>query len=176
MVKKRSVRKKLSLFTAFKAMTLVLTLYYSLAMPVLSGAGLIYNRESYGERLAGTGILFIISAVLMTIGAIFCMFRKNFTNALSPFLSVVGCVICMVMLCRLTDHADAYGWTDKFTFAPVSDMYKTRIIPCIAPVAATVTIAVIQFFSYDLSTLRREKKRKKKETENAPSPSVLGDD
>jgi hypothetical protein len=83
----------------------------------------------------------------MTAGAVLCLFRKPAMNKLSAFLSVSGFVLCMVMLNRLTDHADASGWTNKYTLEPVSSMYDSRILPCIAPVAIATVIASVQLFS-----------------------------
>lgn len=168
-------KRKNPLFAVIKTVMLVLTLYYSLAMPVLTGAGLIYNRESYGEKLAETGVFFIASGIIMTAGAVLCLFKRNFTNMLSLFFSVGGYVLCMSMLYRLAAHADASGWTDNFTLSPISSMYKSRILPCIFPVLTAVAIAIIQFFSYDLSEYRRERKREKEKKKNAPSPRILDD-
>lgn len=135
------------LLTAAKAVTLLLGLYFSCAMPILSGAGLIYNRESYGAELEKTGIFLIISAALMTFGAILCLFHKRAACIISILFSVSGFILCMTMLSRLTSHADASGWADKYTMLPVSDMYSRRILPCIVPVTASVIISAVQLFS-----------------------------
>lgn len=134
---------------AAKVIMLLLSLYYSCAMPILTGAGLISNRVSYGSRLAETGAFFIFAAVLMSLGAVLCLFRKKLANIISAFLSVGGLVLCMIMLKRLTDHADASGWTDKFTLEPISAMYESRLLPCIAPVVIAVVIAAARIFSRD---------------------------
>lgn len=144
-----SHKKQPALMKAAKAVMLLMSLYFSCAMPILTGAGLIYNRGSYGEKLAGTGAFFIFAAVLMTLGAFLCLFRKKIMNIISLFTSVGGLVLCMVMLKRLTDHADASGWTDKYSLEPVSGMYTSRILPCIAPVAVAAVIAVVQLLSCD---------------------------
>lgn len=146
---KSSHKKENVPMKAAKAITLLLSLYFSCAMPILTGAGLLSNRSSYGSKLAETGVFFIFAAVLMTLGAFLCLFRKKLTNILSAFLSVSGLVLCMVMLKKLTDHADASGWTDKFTLEPISGMYETRLLPCIAPALLTAIIAIVQMFSYN---------------------------
>ena len=140
-------KRSSALMITAKIIMLLMSLYFSCAMPVLTGAGLLSNRESYGESLAVTGSLFIVSAVLMTAGAVLCLFRKPAMNKLSALLSVSGFVLCMVMLNRLTAHADASGWTNKYTLEPVSSMYDSRILPCIAPVAIATVIASVQLFS-----------------------------
>ncbi|MBR6968261.1 MAG: hypothetical protein IKH78_06965 [Ruminococcus sp.] len=134
---------------AAKAAMLLLSLYFSCAMTVLSGAGLIHNRESYGSALARTGLFMIIAAALMTTGAVLCLFRRDLTGILSIAASVSGLVLCMAMLKKLTGHADAKGWTDKYTLQPVSDMYRSRVLPCIIPVIMAVAIAAIQLCSYE---------------------------
>lgn len=159
-----------------KVIMLALSLYYSLAMTALSGAGLIHNRASYGSDMEKAGIFLIVSAVLMTGGAILCLFRKNLPDIASIALSICGLVLCMVMLGRLVSHADTAGWTDKYTLAPVSDMYRARIIPCIIPAALSVIISAVQLCSYDLVQQRRSAKAKRQAEKNAPAPSVLGDD
>lgn len=133
---------------AAKAAMLLLSLYFSCAMTALSGAGLIHNRGSYGSSLARTGLFMIIAAALMTAGAVLCLFRRKLPDILSVAASVSGLVLCMAMLKKLTEHADAKGWTDKYTLLPVSDMYRSRVLPCIIPVIMAVTIAAIQLCSY----------------------------
>ena len=139
--------KRSPLMTAAKAVMLLLSLWFSCAMPLLSGAGLLYNRSSYGEGLARTGSFLIISAILMTAGAVSCLSRRMAADILSIVLSAAGLALCMVMLKRLTDHADASGWADKYTMLPISDMYSRRILPCIIPVTMAVTISAVQLFS-----------------------------
>ncbi len=140
-------KRSSALMITAKTIMLLMSFYFSCAMPVLTGAGLLSNRESYGEKLAETGSFLILSAVLMTAGAVLCIFRKPVMNKLSPFLSVSGLILCMVMLKRLTSHADKCGWTNKYTLEPVSSMYNSRLLPCIAPVAIAAVIAVVQLFS-----------------------------
>ena len=172
--KMKNLQKKSSAaMTAAKVTMLLLSIVFSGAMTALSGAGLIYNRGSYGKSLADTGLFLIISAALMIIGAILCLFRKNLPNILSLFLSFAGLFLCMAMLKKLTDHADASGWTDKYTLAPVSGMYVRRILPCIIPVLMSGAIAAVQLCSYGAKEQRRAKKAEKQEKKNAPAPSIL---
>ena len=158
---------------AAQAAMLLLSIVFSGAMTALSGAGLIYNRASYGKSLADTGLFLIISAALMVLGAVLCLFRKNLPNILSLFLSFAGFFLCMAMLKRLTGHADASGWTDKYTLAPVSGMYVRRILPCIIPVLMSGAIAALQLSSYELKEQRRAKKTAKQAEKDAPAPSIL---
>ena len=144
---KKLPAKRSPLMTVCKAATLLLSLWFSGAMTALSGAGLIYNSASYGEELKNTGVFLIISSVLMLSGAVFCLFRKKLPNILTLPLAAGGLVLCLVMLHKLTGHADISGWTDKYTMLPVSDMYMRRILPSIAPAALTVIIAIVQLCS-----------------------------
>lgn len=170
------ISKQHPIMTVFKVITLFLTLVLSCMMPVLSGAGLIYNRESYGGELVRVGVLLIISGAVMTVGAVLCLFRKNIPNVIAIILSAGGFALCMTMLHKLADHADKSGWSDKYTMAPISDMYRSRLMPGIIPAVMIIIIAVVQLMSYDLAQQREEKKRVKKERENAPSPSIIGED
>jgi len=141
---KKLPQKRSPLMTAFKVITLLLSLWFSGAMTALSGAGLIYNGNSYGAELRNTGIFLIVSAVMMVTGACLCLFRKKLPDIMAILLALGGLVLCLVMLKRLTDHADFSGWTDKYTLLPISDMYMRRILPSIAPCALTVIIAAAQ--------------------------------
>ena len=141
---KKLPQKRSPLMTAFKVITLLLSLWFSGAMTALSGAGLIYNGNSYGAELRNTGVFLIVSAVMMVSGACLCFFRKKLPDVMAILLALGGLVLCLVMLKRLTDHADFSGWTDKYTLLPISDMYMRRILPSIAPCALTVIIAAVQ--------------------------------
>ncbi len=163
------MEKKRKNHIILKIIMLVLTAVYSCTMTVLSGAGLYYNRESYGEKLENIGIMLIVSGILMTVGAVLCLFRKNILNIISLVFSCSGFALCMTMLYKLCDHADRAGWSDKYNMSPISDMYKSRIMPCIAPFVIAVAVAVLQLLSYEAAEQRRIKKLK----ENAPAPKIL---
>ena len=51
-------KRSSALMITAKIIMLLMSLYFSCAMPVLTGAGLLSNRESYGESLAVTGCFF----------------------------------------------------------------------------------------------------------------------
>ncbi|MBR1592785.1 MAG: hypothetical protein IJ666_07235 [Ruminococcus sp.] len=166
-------KRKNRIIIFFKTAMLVLTLIYPCMMTILSGAGVYYNRESYGAELGNVGILLVLSGILMTLGAVLCIFRKNIINVISLVFSCSGFALCMTMLYKLCDHADRAGWSDKYTMTPVSDMYKSRIIPCIAPFVMAAAFAVIQLVSYEAAEERRIRKLKKQQKENAPAPKII---
>lgn len=153
-----------------KVILILLTLIYPLFMVCMSGAGLVYNSESYGPELTRTGILLIVSGVVTAAGCFLCIFRKNIASVIC---SCTGFTLCMAMLYKLVEHADSAGWTDKFTMEAISSMYIHRIVPTVAPVAIAVTVALIQFFSYEAAEQRRIKKKIKEEKENRPAPPIV---
>lgn len=152
-----------------KIIMLVLTLIYHCTMVILSGAGLYFNRESYGEEIKNTGILMIFSGIIMTFGSLLCVPKKNILNIFSLIFSCSGFIICMRMLYKLCEHADRAGWSDKFSMTPISDMYKSRVLPCIVPFVISVAVSLIQLFSYEAAEQRRLKKLKK----DAPAPKII---
>ncbi|MBR2284455.1 MAG: hypothetical protein IJ874_08590 [Ruminococcus sp.] len=166
-------KKSSGFLTALKIIMLVLTAVYPLVMVTLSGAGLVYNHESYGSELTAVGVLLIISGAAMVLGALLCLFRKTIPDIISVICSGGGLALCLAMLYKLADHADRAGWTNAYTLMPISDMYKSRIMPAIAPAAIAVIIALIQLFSYEASEERRLRRQKKLEKENAEAPKII---
>ncbi|WP_297958555.1 hypothetical protein [uncultured Ruminococcus sp.] len=166
---KKLPRKRSPLLTAAKAVMLVLSLWFSCAMPALTGAGLISNRASYGEEMEKTGIFFIAAAALMTAGAFLCLIRRDLPDILAIAFSLSGLALCMVMLKKLADHADRSGWTDKYTLLPISEMYTSRIMPCIIPALLCAVLAAVQLCSYG----QREQRRRKKAEKDAPAPPII---
>ena len=162
--------------TSMKVIMLLLTAVYPLVMVSLSGAGLVYNSGSYGAEITRIGVLLIVSSVLMTAGAVLCIFRRSACSILSAVFSLFGCILCMVMLHKLVYHADASGWSNKFDMTPISGMYKRRIIPTLLPAAMCTVIAFVQFFSYDEQEERRERRKRRIERENADAPKIIGDE
>lgn len=108
----------------------------------------------------------------MTIGAFFCLFRKKTANISAIIFSSGGFILCMAMLSKLAAHADKSGWSDKYTMTPISDMYRTRLIPCVIPVVLVIIAAVIQLLVYE----PENDGGKRRNYENEKAPSVLGDD
>ncbi|MDD6098343.1 MAG: hypothetical protein PUB66_06410, partial [Oscillospiraceae bacterium] len=60
----KKIRKTDTIIFIFKIILILLTVVYPLTFVTLSGAGLVFNRESYGESLCITGILLIASGGL----------------------------------------------------------------------------------------------------------------
>ncbi len=148
---RKNVKKRKSALFFLKLAILPTAIYFSAAMPVLTGAGLIYNRVSYGNGLFTAGVLFIAAAAAMSAGAVLCLFRKNAADIISIILTSSGFVMCMAMLHKLTEHADKSGWTDKFDMTPVSGMYERRILPCILPVMLIILTDIVQLLTNEQS-------------------------
>ncbi len=166
-------KKQNPFIIVLKIIMLILTAVYPVMMVMLSGAGIIYNRESYGSELEKWGILLMISGGVIAAGAVMCLIRKNLTSLLAIIFSGSGLGLCLSMLYKITAHADKAGWSDKRTMLPISDMYEHRILPTIAPAALIIIISVIYLLSYDAAEERRKRRQNKKEKENASAPSIL---
>lgn len=164
------IKKRSPLLFVLKIILIILTVIYPVFMVIFTGSGLIYNSESYGAELTQTGVFFIISGILMTVGTVLCCLKKNIVSIIC---SCTGFALCMAMLYKLVDHADRSGWSNKLTMEPISDMYFARIIPVIAPFIIAVTVAIIQFFSYEAAEKRRVKRKLKEEEENRPAPPII---
>ena len=164
--------------TVMKIILIILTFIYPVFMTMLTGAGIISNRESYGGRITSYGVCLIISGTLMTAGALLCMSRRSTPNLIAALLSTAGFALCMTVLIKLIRHASAAGWTGiaKYEGVPVSDMYRTRVGPVTAPFLLTILIAAVQYFSYDSGEERRSRKKLRQDKKNAPAPSIIGDD
>ncbi len=139
----KKVKKYRPFVIVSRAVMLILTAVYPLIMTFLSGAGIIYNSESYGKEVTQIGIMLVISSVLMTTGAFLCLSGRKIPNILSIIFSVSGIILCMTMLYKLCSHADYSGWNDKFTMNPISDMYKMRILPCFIPVLMSLVTSAL---------------------------------
>ena len=131
----------------FYAAMLILTAVYPVFMVMMSGAGLIYNRSTYGERLCTAGVLLIVSGAAMTTGSILALPEKRITAAVSLLLIAGGLVLCLCMLHILTSHADSAGWSDNYTMEPVSAMYRRRMLPSVIPAAMAGGLAVHRLLS-----------------------------
>ncbi len=150
-----------------RVIMLILTAVYPLMMVCLSGAGLVYNGDSYGGGMKTVGILLITSGIIMVSGAILSLFRRNILSVISITCSAGGLILCLAMLHKVASHADAAGWADNYTMNPISDMYMVRIIPAIIPAVLAIASAAVNLASSAKS------RRIKEESESAPS--ILGD-
>ena len=164
-------KRKKPLITAAKAIMLVLTAVYPLFMVELSGAGLIYNKDSYGGELAAVGVFLILSGIIMALGAGLALPRRNLPNIAAVICSAGGLTLCLAMMYRLCTHADAAGWVDNRAMTPVSDMYRARILPSIAPAAIAAAVAAVQLCSYEAA----EERRRRRERREAPAPKIVDD-
>ena len=165
----RVIRKSVPM-TVMRVILAVLTLVYPIFMVILSGAGLVYNSDSYGEDIVRIGAMLIASGIALGIGTLLVMLKQNIASLV---FEIPGFALCMVMLDKLVTHADSAGWSNAHTMEPISSIYITRIIPVIAPFILAVTIALIQFFSYEAREKRRVRKAEKEAEENAPAPPIV---
>ncbi|MGN0580498.1 MAG: hypothetical protein ACI4JE_06450 [Ruminococcus sp.] len=164
------INRKKPLMIIMKLILTLLTAVFSMFMVIMTGSGLIYNSESYGPEMRSLGIVFIAAAALMGLGNLFIWLKMNVFSLIS---SSTGFIMCMMSLYKLKNHADAAGWSDKYTMEPISSMYVQRIMPVIIPFLLAVIIALMQFFSYEAAEKRRIRKDEKKKKEDAPSPPII---
>ncbi len=132
--------KKKSAVLILKLALIAFTLIYPLFMVIMSGAGLVSNSESYGSKLTFTGILLILSGVMMTAGTVFLLLRKKIPSLL---LSSAGFIICITAMLKLIRHADNAGWYSHISMQPAGDIYFARIFPVIIPFILTAAISII---------------------------------
>ncbi|MDE7363272.1 MAG: hypothetical protein K2N27_00065 [Ruminococcus sp.] len=126
-----------------KFIMLIFTAFYPFFMNFFAGAGLIYNKSSYGEDIALIGFFIIFSGLLICSGVIMCLFRKKILNIISLVCTFSGFLICLIMIYLICSHADNAGWSDNYTMNPVSDMYKSRLLPVIFPTILSQITAVV---------------------------------
>lgn len=160
--RKNHFRKQSLLMTAAKILLIILTTVYPFFMTMMTGIGILSNSEQYGSRISFCGGALVISGAAMTAAAILCLFRKSLPNLIAVTTAVPGFAICMAALYKLVSHAESAGWMGHgaYSLVPVADMYRQRILPDILPFLLTLTISAIQFFSYDASEERRQRRKK----------------
>ena len=145
---KNSEKKRIT--AAVMVIMVILTVVYSLIMPIMAGAGLLWNGDSYGSRIVNVGICLIISGFLMTAGNLLSLGRKQILYVISIIMTAVGLILCLVMIYILCSHADSAGWADNYTSEPVSRMYRERLLPAAVP--------CIMAFLANIKNIKRVKK------------------
>ena len=168
-------RKQNPVMVFFKVVLMILTAIFPAVMATLAGAGIMSHRDTYGEDVWLMGLLLLISGVVLTVGAVCSISRKNLPNILAAAFSASGGALLLTMVLKIADHADRAGWSDKYTMAPVSDMYRMRLLPCLIPAALCLIIAVVQLFSQEAVSQRRRARRDREEKKNAAAPKILDD-
>ena len=69
-------KKQSAAMTAAKVVMLVLTAVYPLFMTLMTAAGILTHRSSYGSYVTGMAVLLIVSGVSVTTGVILALPRK----------------------------------------------------------------------------------------------------
>ena len=145
------IKKQSAAMTAAKVVMLVLTAVYPLFMTLMTAAGILTHRSSYGSYVTGMAVLLIVSGVSVTTGVILALPRKKMASLVSLSPTFCGLTLCLVTLSRLSAYADKHGWTASgmYSGTAVSDMYQSRLLPVVFPAAIAVVVAVIQAFFCD---------------------------
>ena len=148
-------------------------------MAMMSAAGWLYNvrqgaypavfRSFAGWMIAG-GILLCIGAVLAVLSA------KPKRWKLAPVsmgAAAVGLAACLSSLYRFTAYADQHFSGIGETMQPVSDLYRTRLLPVILPAVLTLVLAAWHLFSEETRDYRSRKRAERLAAENAPAPKIV---
>lgn len=167
---KEKITKKILVF--LKVLLIASTAVYPLFMDLLSGIGWISAYGKYGSEFTVMGTVMIVSSLLMTAAAVFCLLKFNIPAVVTE---TAGFAAAMTVMVKMMNIADERGWSDMYTMQPVSDMYRNRILPTVIPFVLLIITAVLQYFSYDEKVKRRQKREEKEKRENMPAPKILGD-
>lgn len=138
---KKNTKKRAPMMTALRAILVVLTCIYPLFMVVMTSVGLLFNAESYGAKVRNIAIVFLVSAIFSGAGLVLVLIKRNIASIAS---NVIGLILCMISLAQLRSHADAKGWSNRFTLEPISNMYARRIFPVIVPFILALVVAAAQ--------------------------------
>lgn len=168
--KKEKITKKILLF--IKILLIATTAVFPMFMNLMSGIGWISAYGEYDSKFIVLGTFMIISSVLMTASVILCMMKLNIIAVLTD---TVGFAAAMTVLSKMMKFADESGWSDRFTMQPASDIYRNRILPTLIPFILLIAAAVIQYFSYDETIKRKNRREEKEKQKNLPSPKIIGD-
>ena len=164
-----------------RILLVLLTLVYPGFMAVMSAAGWHYNvtQGSYPalfDSLAGWmyagSFLLCAGTLLVLIGAKPRLWQ---CNAAAGVMGVLGCAACMSALHRFCVYADQNFSGIGEGLRPVSDLYRVRLLPILAPALLLVCLSLWQAFSEEAREARIRKKHERDARENAPAPKILGE-
>ncbi len=155
-----------------KICLIISTAVFPLFMNLMSGIGWISTYTRYSNEIRTMGIIILISSALMTLALIFCLLKFNL---FAIFTECLGFTVTMTVLTKMMNYADNNGWSNQITMQPASDLYRNRILPTIIPFVLLITIALLQYFSYEEKVKRKIKREEKEKKENMTAPKIIND-
>lgn len=164
-----------------RLLLVILTLIYPGFMAVMSAAGWHYNvtQGSYPalfDSLAGWmyagSFLLCTGTLLVLIGA---KPRLWTCNIAAGCMGGVGCAACMMSLHRFCVYADQNFSGIGESLRPVSDLYRVRLLPILAPALLLAGLSLWQACSEEAREVRSRRKQERHAKENAPAPKILGE-
>lgn len=114
---------------------------------ILGGIGIIVKS---GNENSSSGVIFIVSSVLLISGGILAIFRKNIASAICTAVGTVAAVYVIRAISLIAN-------TDKLVM---------RHLPTVAVPVLIAVILLLNFLDPEAVRRRAEKKRAKLESEN----------
>lgn len=121
-------------------------------------------------EFVGYGQMLLVSSGLLVLGAgLVLACRKNWLNWAAVGCAVLGIILCMIALYRVSTYAGNSGFYSQLMEMPVDTLYRLEILPTWIPFGCIVSLAMLQFFSYEARSARQYRKIQAE----AKAPSIL---
>ncbi|MBQ8514188.1 MAG: hypothetical protein IJ496_02205 [Ruminococcus sp.] len=162
--------RKLKAVRILLRVALVLSVLYCVwfcdVMAALGWIDMARAGENWPIHFVTYGYGMIFAAVLITAGAVLCLFGINWA---AIGCGTAGTAICLIVMQLVVNYANEAGFYSTIQNKPAGAVYQDAIMPTILVCILLIALALMQFFSMDSVLKRREKKQQ----ENAPAPKIV---
>ncbi len=172
---------KKALHIVLQVLLVLTTLVYPLFMDLLSAAGWQHNVNAgnYPSLFGAYAAWMTIGALLLTAGTVLCLIGKSCRfwqcNIAALVCAALGIIPCMTVLYQVMAYADQNFPGMRETMAPVSAMYRDRILPTLLPFLLICGLSVWQMCSYECGVYRRQKREERRRKDAEEAPRILSD-
>ncbi len=165
----RRLNREKTCCSVLRVITLITTILFSWICDIGCGYGIISNAnagDNWPESYALFGEMLVAAAILLTVGCVFILIRRYLPSLI---LSIIAIALIIVATIEIVTYASDSAFYSKLMDMPASEVYCLELLPTLLPALCMLILSLIAH----CGNQGQERRREKKERENATAPSIL---
>lgn len=169
MERMRAKDRKMKIVRILLRAVLLLVTFYSVFCNAMASMGWISSAqagENWPIHFVDYGYILLFATGVLAAAVILCLFGLSRT---SMCLAVPSTIVCFIVTQIVVNYANEAGFYSTLRDMPAGSVYQDAVFPTAIVCILLIILSLMQYFSMESVQKRREKKQR----ENAPAPKIV---